>query len=440
MNVPNSARATRRRILRTPMCSLVLVAAVTAASTLSAWGQAAGADLVLRNGKIVTVDSKDSIAQGVAVKNGRIVAVGDEAALKAHIGSATRVVDLSGKTVVPGLYDAHSHLSYAGARSFQVDLNSPPIGRVSSIDQMITALQAHRDKMPAGAWITGSGYDDTLIAEKRHPTRADLDRVSTTQPIYIQHVSGHLSVANSVALAQAGVTAATPNPAGGVIRKDAQGQPNGVLEETAAKLVEKVKPPLTPDQWQESIRIADRMYAAQGVTTANEGAITATGVASLEKAGAEGRLQIRVMAWPMKEAMEGAGKLDLKSGKVKIGGVKEFADGSIQGYTGYLSEHYHTPFHDDKTYRGFPRHEREVLVRRIGEIHAAGHQVIVHGNGDAAIDDILHALDKAQQQHPRSDARPVIIHSQMMRDDQLDRLRRLGGIPSFFSLHTWYWG
>lgn len=439
MTFASPARKARRPFLRSALAALASAAAA-AAMVAACGGGGTVADLVLRNGNVVTVDPQDTSAQGVAVKDGRIVAVGTDAAMAAYIGDGTRVIDLAGRTVVPGLYDAHSHFSFAGSRAFMADLNSPPIGSVQTMDQLVELLKAQKEKMPAGAWITGFGYDDTLIVEQRHPTRADLDRVSATQPVYITHVSGHLSVANSAALALAGITAATPNPAGGVIRKDAGGEPDGVLEETAANLVARVNPPLTPAQVQEGIRLADRMYAAQGVTTANEGAASAAGVTSLEQAATEGRLRIRVVAWPMKETMEAAGQVALKSGKVKVAGVKDFADGSIQGYTGYLSEHYHAPFHGDEDYRGFPRYDREVLAQRIVDIHQTGRQVIVHGNGDAAIDDILYGFAKAQQAHPRADARPVVIHSQMMRDDQLDELRRLGGIPSFFSLHTYYWG
>ncbi len=399
------------------------------------------AHVVYTNGNILTVDKGNSSAQAVAVRDGKILAVGTADAVAAHIGANTQVVDLRGRTMIPGIYDAHSHFSGAlNAGTFVADLNSPPIGTVRNMDDVVALLVAQKAKVGPQGWVSGSGYDDTLIAENRHPTRADLDRVSTTQPVYITHVSGHLSVANSVALALAGITANTPNPPGGAIRKDDKGEPNGVLEETASGLVGKFRPALTEEQLQEGIRLAAKRYASQGVTTANEGFTSAAGVQRLEQAVQAGKLPIRVVAWPTLDSMADVDKVPLKSGKVKVGGVKDFADGSIQGYTGYLGQHYHTPFNGDANYRGFPRYTREELARRVLQVHKSGRQSLIHGNGDAAIDDIIYAYRRAQEQFPREDARPVVIHSQMMREDQLDEMKAMGAIPSFFVLHTYYWG
>lgn len=422
-----------------------LAAVLTTALTLPACGgndntpQAAQA--VYKNGTILTVDGKDTVAQAVAVREGKVVAVGTSAQIDAYVGAATQVVDLAGKTMIPGIYDAHSHFTFTGTNAkFEANLNSPPISTVQTMDDLVALLQQQQAKLPAGAWVTGFGYDDTLIAEKRHPTRADLDRVSATQPVYITHVSGHLSVANSAALALAGITAATPNPPGGVIRRDAGGQPDGVLEETASQLVSKFRPALTSEQVQQGIAAAAALYAAQGVTTANEGAAAAANVAALEQAAQAGTLPLRVMVWSMLETMDAIDKVELKSGKVKIGGVKDFADGSIQGYTGYLAHPYHTPFQGDADYRGFPRYDREVLAQRVLKVHTSGRQSLIHGNGDAAIADILNAFRKAQEAQPRANARHTVIHSQMAREDELDEMKALGVIPSFFVLHTYYWG
>lgn len=399
------------------------------------------ADLIYRNATILTMNSDQPVAQAVAIRDGRILAVGSSAQVDRHAGAATRIVDLEGRTMIPGLYDAHSHFTFAGTTArYEANLNSPPIGPVRSIDDLVDSLKQHQARLPAGAWITGFGYDDTLLAEKRHPTRIDLDRVSPTQAVYVTHVSGHLAVANSAGLALAGITRATPNPPGGVIRKDARGEPDGVLKETAARLVAKVRPALAEDQVQEGIRIAAAMYAAQGITTANEGAARPDNIAALERAARAGMLPIRVIAWPMFEVMAAADKIELKSGKVKIGGVKDFADGSIQAYTGYLTDPYHTHFHGDAKYRGFPRLDRDVLAQRVLQVHKEGRQSLIHGNGDEAIADILYAFRKAQEAQPRSDARHTVIHSQMAREDELDDMKALGVIPSFFVLHTYYWG
>ncbi|MEO5607647.1 MAG: amidohydrolase [Polaromonas sp.] len=399
------------------------------------------AQVVYKNGVVLTVDKDNSSAEAVAVRDGKILAVGGSTALSGYIGANTKVVDLKGKTMIPGIYDAHSHFSVATQTgTYVADLNSPPIGPVRTMDNLVASLVAQKAKVGAQDWVRGAGYDDTLIAEKRHPTRADLDRVSSTQPVYISHVSGHLTVANSAALALAGITASTPNPPGGVIRRDANGVPNGVLEETASGLVGKFSPALTDEQLKKGIELAAARYASQGVTTANEGYTDSAGVQRLEQMAQAGKLPIRVVAWPSFEDMEAADKVPLTSGKIKIGGVKEFSDGSIQGYTGYLSQHYHTPFNGDLTYRGFPRFTRDQLASRVLTVHKSGRQSMIHANGDAAIDDVLYAYAKAQEAFPRKDARQVIIHSQMMREDQLDEVKRLDAIPSFFVLHTYYWG
>lgn len=424
----------------------MVVAMVVAASSATAGAGAdepphAAATTVYRNGTVLTVDARDTVAQAVAVRDGRIVAVGSNAQVEARVGPGTTVVDLAGRTMIPGIYDAHSHFTFAGTNAeFEADLNSPPIGTVRSIGDLVASLQRQQARLPAGAWITGFGYDDTLIAERRHPTRADLDRVSPTQPVYVMHVSGHLAVANSAALALGGVTAATADPPGGVIRRTPGGEPDGVLEETAMMLVASHRPVLTAAQVQQGIAAAVRIYTAAGVTTANEGAAAAAGVAALEQAARAGRLPLRVVAWPMLETMAAVDQVELTSGRVKIGGVKDFADGSIQGYTGYLGHPYHTAFHGDAQYRGFPRQDRATLAKRLREVHAAGRQSLVHGNGDAAIADILDAFGDAMAAQPRRDARHVVIHAQMAREDELDRMQALGVIPSFFVLHTYYWG
>ncbi|CAM4111760.1 N-substituted formamide deformylase [Comamonas aquatilis] len=400
------------------------------------------AQLVYKNGNILTVNKDGQVAQAVAVRDRMVVAAGSDRAVSRYIGKDTQVIDLAGKTMIPGIYDAHSHFSMTGMNlKFEADLNSPPIGAIKSIEEIISLLKTKQSELGTDAWLTGFGYDDTLLSEKRHPTREDLDRVSTTQPVFVTHISGHMSVANTAALKLAGITAATPNPEGGVIGKDGKGEPTGYLAETAAQLVSKFKPAFTAAQQQEGLAAAAKMYASKGVTTANDGATGPAGVEALEKAAQSGRLPVRVVAWPMGlSALTGSKAIALTSGKVKVGGIKDFHDGSIQGYTGYLSHPYHTPHDDDADYAGYPRSSREALVARAIDAQKAGVQMFIHANGDQAIADVLYAYRKAHEAHPRADARNVIIHSQMAREDQLDEMKELGVIPSFFELHTYYWG
>ncbi|NKB45024.1 MAG: amidohydrolase family protein [Alphaproteobacteria bacterium] len=403
------------------------------------------------NGAVVTLTGPgdSTVAEALAIAGDRIAAVGSTANLSAMAGPDTMVIDLEGKALLPGFIDAHGHFPSSGLiEQHFVDLNSPPIGGVTTIDEMITALAAKATRTPAGEWIQGRGYDDTLITEMRHPTRWDLDKVSTEHPIYIGHISGHLSVANSLALKMAGITRDSPQPFGGKIRMDKEsGEPTGVLEEPPAMgQVGALLPQFSQDDMINAVAAAANEYAAVGVTTAQQGATGPNGAEVFVKAYKQGVLPIRVHVWPVLQAMvaliENGGTLDQPNanGMVTIRAVKGFADGSIQGYTGYLSQPYHSHSHNDPRYRGYPRMDREALAKQITTVHSAGYQIAIHGNGDAAIDDVLYAFDQALAASPRDDARHIIIHAQMAREDQLDRMAIAGIIPSFFNMHTYYWG
>lgn len=394
-------------------------------------------------GTILTMNHVNSIEQAVAIKDEKIVAVGTEQDILKFIGQDTQVIDLGGKTLIPGFYDGHSHFYMAGETGvFQVDLNSPPIGEMLTINDYIAALEKKaKDTLP-GKWVQGRGYDDTSVAEKRHPTRYDLDKVSTEHPIWLTHISYHFGVANSKALELAGITKDTVSQ-GGIIRKDpVTGEPNGVLEERAMEFVESKIPPLTDKEVQDAIFYAAKTYAQKGITTANDGSnnILTSRIVDYQKAITEGRLPVRVVIWFDHSQVAKAHNLQNKTNMITIGGVKVFEDGSIQGYTGYLSKPYHTPFNGQTNYCGYPRMDQEELTNIVKKAHNAGFQVFIHGNGDAAIDSILQAFSSAQREKPRDDTRHVVIHAQMAREDQLDLMKELGVIPSFYVLHTYYWG
>ena len=194
--------------------------------------------MVYVGGPILTLDADDRVVEALGVEGERIGAVGSEREVRAWAGSGARVIDLDGHALLPGFIDAHSHFPGSGIYSEVVDLNSPPIGEVERIDDIVARLHAKAREKATGEWVAGMGYDDTLLAEKRHPTRHDLDRVSTEHPVAILHISGHLAVANSLALKRMGFDASTPDPAGGRIRREADGrEPTGVLEESAAMML-----------------------------------------------------------------------------------------------------------------------------------------------------------------------------------------------------------
>lgn len=414
------------------LLTLILAAAAVAAAETPA-------ELVYINGTVVTMDARASTAEAVAVAGGEIVAVGSRSEVEKRIAPSTIVVDLEGKTLLPGLYSAHDHFPNSGTTAlFQVDLNSPPIGTMESIEDIVAALKRKADATPPGQWVVGRGYDDTLLREKRHPNRNDLDRVSTRHPVLVIHTSGHLSAANSVALEMAKVTRDTPQPKGGHIHKDPKtGEPTGVMEETS--IVRRLAPALTAEQTLEATRWAGVDYASKGVTTAVVAGGSAASLRGFEEALARGVLPIRLTVM-LNGSTPATARVSKDPDRIRPAAVKLFQDGSIQGYTGYLSAPYHRPPAGKADYRGYPTRSREELAEIVKKHHRAGLQIAIHGNGDAAIDDILYAFAEAQRDFPRADARHRIEHCQTAREDQLDRMKELGMTPSFFAGHVYYWG
>lgn len=398
------------------------------------------------NGQVLTMDNNNSIAEAIVIQDDRIVAVGSTSDIQAHIHDSTVIHDLQGRTLIPGIIDAHGHFPGTGISVISANLSSPPVGNITTIPQLQDRLRERLAKKEPGQWVTGFGYDDTLLAEHRHPTRQELDAVSTEHPIYITHVSGHMGVGNSLALEQSGFTRDTPNPEGGVIVKDENGELTGLLEETASQALAFKTLDISAMEFYELLNTAVDDYASKGVTTAQSGAVDPMMLKGLYGVSQLGLIPFRLELWPMYDKLGEqilSGELNLDdytSDKVRSKAVKIVADGSIQGFTGYLSHPYHEPFRGDEDYRGYPNVSREKLTEWVERFHSAGIQMAIHGNGDASIDDIIYAFNQAQKKHPVADPRMILIHSQMARDDQLDEMKRLGITPSFFSAHTYYWG
>lgn len=402
---------------------------------------------VFINGRVFTMDADNRVVEALSVRGERIEAVGSSDEIMALVGERSEVIDLRGRALLPGFIDAHGHFPGSGLSAVAVDLSSPPVGSLTDVAGLLERLRVAAGNTPEGEWVTGFGYDDTLLAEGRHPTRAELDSVSSVHPIGLLHVSGHMVMANSQALEAVGITADTPNPEGGVIVRDpASGEPTGLLEETAClEMAAKMLDVGVMDMLR-MVRLASREYLAQGVTTAQVGGADPRTARGMSLATRLGMIPLRLEVFPMesefRELMHGGDydPADFETARLDMGAVKIIADGSIQGYTGYLSQPYHTPLHGDADYRGYPAVLRDRLFEQVAWLHEAGHQIAVHGNGDAAIDDILDAFAAAQQAHPVEDPRFILIHSQMLREDQVQRMAALGVTPSFFAAHTWYWG
>ncbi len=398
------------------------------------------------NGQVLTMDPDNTVQQAVLLEHERIVAVGSNSDIQALITDDTLIHDLQGRTLMPGFVDAHGHFPGSGLGAVAADVSSPPVGKITTIEQLQARMKVLIEDTPDGDWALGFGYDDTLLAGGQHPTRQQLDAISTNHPIYLLHVSGHMGVANSKALELMNYDRNTPNPEGGVIVRDKNGELTGLLEEMAHEkfVIASLDMPLT--DFYKLLTAAVDNYASMGVTTAQSGGVDKTSLKGLFTAQKLGLIPFRLELWPFDDKLgesirNGQLKLDdFNSDKVRTRAVKIVADGSIQGFTGYLSHPYHTPFRGNDQHRGYPIMPREKLQALVEEYHTKGYQLAIHGNGDAAIDDIIYAFDQAQKKYPVADPRMILIHSQMAREDQLEDMKRLGITPSFFSAHTYYWG
>ena len=392
---------------------------------------------------IITFDDAHADATAVAIEGERIVWVGRREDWR---GEAQQTVELGERALLPGFIDAHGHLSFSARTANLANVASPPVGAVGDIASLQAILRSYIGErgFAPGEWVVGIGYDDSLIEEQRHPDRDDLDAVSDAHPIALIHVSGHLATANSLALERAGINKDTPDPLGGVIRRRAGGEPNGVLEETATAAV-RYSVMGGGDLSAADIHAALGIYAGHGITTVQDGAAS---VAELERfaevADTDGLaldVEVYLAAMDPQFRMPEGRALGVYQNRVKLGGIKLFLDGSPQGKTAYLSEPYFVPPPGkDAQYRGYPMVPQAFVDSKVGRFAAANVPMLVHCNGDAAAEMLLDALDRASERAPLGDHRTVMIHAQTVREDQIDRMAVLGVVPSYFSAHTFYWG
>src|SRR5579885_122122 len=254
--------------------------------------RAQSADLVLTNGKIITVDARDRIAQAVAIRGDKIIAVGSNADIAKLAGRNTRRIDLHGHTVTPGLLDAHNHFSGGGAeRLFVLDLSYPG---VKSIADVQAAIRAQVAKLPTGAWVEGRGWDEGKFAEHRLPTAQDLDLVAPNNPVSLTNTTGHYIVANSAALRMAGVTKDTPSPPNGTIDRNPDGTPTGVLKEAAAGMVRRLVPGRTAAQTEQGMRELAKAFNAEGMTGLKDPGISSATWDAYKRVLADSALSVRV--------------------------------------------------------------------------------------------------------------------------------------------------
>ena len=407
------------------------------------------ADIVFLGGHIVTMDPDRPSVEAVAVRGETIAVAGSREDALALRGAATRVVDLGDRALLPGFIDAHGHFLAVGRSLDALSLHPPPVGDVRNIDDVVRKIRAWiaEREIPPGGLVVGSGYDDSLLAEGRHPTRDDLDRASTAHRIVLTHVSGHLRTANSAALAAAGVTAGTPDPPGGHIRRRAGSrEPDGVLEETAGGLVAAgglFSP--TPAETEALARRSVGEYVRRGTTTVQDGSTGWETIDALRAAAGREPFAADVAVFPrfrtLADAERAVHEPDYRGG-FRVAGVKFSLDGSPQGRTAWVTEPYaEGPPGAPPDYRAYGTLDPDAYRAGAAHLIRRGVPIIVHANGDAAIDLMLDGVDEAVaglEQMP--DHRAVIIHAQLMRADQLDRAAALRVAPSFFSAHAFFWG
>ncbi|MEQ8268116.1 MAG: amidohydrolase [Parvibaculum sp.] len=403
---------------------------------------------VYRGGIIRTMNRAQPLAEAIAVGGGRIVAVGSESEVKSQVGPGARIVDLAGRTMLPGFIDCHGHISMTALLMGFQNLAPEPAGPIRSIEDIKSELGKYREKTGGGrgGWLLGANYDDSLLAEKRAITCADLDEVSTEQPILAYHASLHVAVVNSHALSLLGITAEMPNPPGGVIRRwPGTNEPNGILEEGAITLAMPRLPQASKEELLDLLDRVQEQYAAWGITTAQDGATRRPDYDLLTLAAEHDRLRIDVVAYPFFTHIEDLAQGDVELKKdyngFKIGGIKLMLDGSPQAKTAWLTKPYEiVPPGFDAGYRGYRIVDDDTAASMVDDAFARGWQVYAHCNGDAAADQFIGAIEKATAKHGLADRRSTVIHAQTLREDQLDRMQRLGVMPSYFVSHTFYWG
>lgn len=439
------------------------------------------ADLILYGGDIITVDEANHVVAAIAVKDGKIAAMGTKDDVMQWRGEGTELIDLNGKAVLPGFIEPHSHISFVGVKLNVADLTPPPMGPVSSLADLKRVLLEYKEgsNIGPGEWIIGMGYDDTAMVEKRHPTCEDLDAVSSENPIFLLHISAHLAAVNSKALELAGIDETTDDPAGGAFQRFPDSRvPNGVAEELAMFSLFAALPAPGEEEAAKEIEDAVAHYASFGTTTAHDAAIKSSGqLALFRKLAGEGRLDIDLVGWPLfnvaDQMLADFEKDRHYKGRFRLGGLKLILDGSIQGYTAFLSQPYHVqpgtdepvglddvgevdqllvestapkdaqplPRAESGDYRGYATFESQKEVTDwFMKAYEKGWPVQCHTNGDGATDMLITAVRAAEQAYPGEDRRVVIIHAQTMRDEQLDAAAELGMTPSFFPSHVYYWG
>jgi predicted amidohydrolase YtcJ len=376
------------------------------------------ADLVLIDGNVLTMDSSQPSAEAVAVKKDRIVKVGTNEEIGSWIGKATKIINLRGRTVVPGLIDSHIHVGDFGKFLTWIDLKD-----ANSLKELQRRIRERAQKIPEGRWIIGSGWDQTRFAEKRYPSFRDLDEASPDNPVILYHQCGRVCVVNSKALELAGVTKETRATSGGTIEKDAEtGEPTGILRENATDLVWKTIPEPSEEEIIESASLACEKIVEAGVTSIHWIVASSTEISIIQRLRAENRLPLRVYIIAPANILDQQNSSGSGGNKDRSLGVKVFVDGSLAARTAALRE----PYSDDPESKGQLLYSQEELNTLVMTAHRANFRLVMHAMGDQAINMALTAVEKALMDLPRKDHRYRLEHASVLNRQLIRRIKELG--------------
>jgi predicted amidohydrolase YtcJ len=385
------------------------------------------ADLVFLNGTVITIDDAQAAAEAVAVIGNRIARVGTTAEIEEEVGAKTRVVDLAGRTLLPGFNDNHTHPISYGLGLILIDARPATVPTLAGLQDAFRDAAKTTPASERDGWLLARGYDDSRLDVRRHPTRLDLDEATGGRPAFLTRTCGHLGVANSAALARAGITRDTPDPEGGQIDRDAYGEPTGLLRETAMRLVYGQFPPRTRAELKDALRAAGERFLAYGITSVGEASIrTSDEFAAYQELAAEGELPVRVFTMMLiDDTLDALAGLGMRTGWgddwLRIGPAKLFQDGSGGGRTAAMT----TDYVNDPGNRGITIYDQAGLNERFARAHAAGFQLAAHAIGDRAITMILDAYEAALTTSPKTDHRFRIEHCGMCTPEIIDRMARM---------------
>ena len=414
-------------------CSLQLVVVLGCVMSVFAQTKPA-ADLIIRNARIWTVDRSLPEAEAVAILGERIVAVGSSREVDAWRGPHTRVVDAAGKRLLPGFNDAHVHFTDGGAQLDNVQLND-----AASPREFSRRIRGRAAKTGKGEWLLGGDWDETKWSPAELPTKDLIDAATPEVPVAVNRYDGHMVLANSLALKLAGITAQTPDPDGGVIVRNAQGDPTGALKDAAQDLLFKVVPPLNHDQLRHVVERALQHAAALGVTSVQNMNPDYADIAIYSELLDEGKLTTRIYAAPLITQVDDQVKIGIRRAfggpYLRMGAVKAFADGSLGSSTAYFFE----PFSDQPGNRGLlsdEMHPISLMRDRMMRADGAGLQLCTHAIGDAGISAILDIYAEIEKAHGARDRRWRIEHAQHMAARDFDRFAQLHVIASVQPYHA----